>query len=76
MLSIIYLLSVMRQLHQVRLLVVFNIRMLQIGDMRAVSGILYILLEKLRVKLGVLDISNGKQTGALLNPFQELHTMF
>ena len=43
--------------------------MLQIGDMRAVSGILHIMLEKLRVKLGVLDISNGKQTGTFLETF-------
>lgn len=54
--------------------VVFNNRVLQIGDLRAVSGILYIMLEKLRVKLGVLDSSNGKYTGALLETFLKIWT--
>jgi carotenoid cleavage dioxygenase len=35
----------------------------KIGNMRGVSGIFYLMLEQLRVKLGVLDVSNGQQTG-------------
>lgn len=34
----------------------------KVGDARGVSGIMYIMLEQLRIKLGVLDVSNGQHT--------------
>jgi carotenoid cleavage dioxygenase len=34
-----------------------------IGSLRGVPGLFYIMLENLRIKLGVLDVSNGQHTG-------------
>jgi carotenoid cleavage dioxygenase-like enzyme len=47
----------------------------KLGNMRGVSGIMYVMLEKLRIKLGVLDVSNGNQTGcyAILQSLLTMH---